>query len=142
LVTLQLEETVARLQAAMSLNTDQSSHLPSSQTRVKELERENQRLRSEIEDLRRQLAESPQSTSIRGLLESPRSISSEEPRASRRGGITSSPARHAHSTLPALDLGGSGSKRKRSMHEDVQTAGPSRVSLHLFRLVTRAPLMN
>ena len=53
----QLEDTLSRLQAAMSVTGDHVGSLPTSLSRIRDLERENQRLRSEVQSLRRHVAE-------------------------------------------------------------------------------------
>jgi hypothetical protein len=104
----QLEQTVQRLQASLALSPEQTASLPSPQARLRELEHENEQLRLEIAELRRQVLCGPSSSidmrpgTANGSRHSPRSSSSAEYNDSYDGRIAN----------------GLGNKRKRSSHDD------------------------
>ncbi|KZT43348.1 hypothetical protein SISSUDRAFT_961952, partial [Sistotremastrum suecicum HHB10207 ss-3] len=51
----QLEETVKKLQDAMSLTREDLASLPAPQSRIRDLEEENEKLRSELDYVKQQL---------------------------------------------------------------------------------------
>ncbi|KZV75693.1 hypothetical protein PENSPDRAFT_680910 [Peniophora sp. CONT] len=58
----QLEQTVTKLQTALALSPDQVAALPPPSARIRQLEHENQALRAELDDVRRQLSIAAQSS--------------------------------------------------------------------------------
>jgi len=77
----QLEDTLSRLQAAMSVTGDHVGSLPTSLSRIRDLERENQRLRSEVQSLRRHVAECLHSHSVTPLQNSSNTMLRTRPRS-------------------------------------------------------------